>query len=162
MLEAALTRRERQEPIQIREFIMSRIYRVRPMLVSVAILSVAIVVGTSLVRAGGDGQTSALTTYDWPQNSKTADPTAALLQRVEALERRVAALEGASHSAIGPGSSRFPESSGSFEFNGQTIYIVPTATSSSMQGLSEGPGPTWQPSLNQTLLKYQPLPNSRR
>jgi hypothetical protein len=26
---------------------------------------------------------------------------------------------------------------------------------------SEVPAPTWQPSLNQTLLKYEPLPNSR-
>jgi hypothetical protein len=154
MREAALTRRKPQEPIQIREFMMSRSYRVRPMLVSVAILSVAIVVGTSLVRAGGDGQTSSGTTYDWPQESKSADPTAALLQRVEALERRVAALEGASNSAV-------PESWGSFEFNGQTIYIVPTTTSSTTQGLSEGTGPTWQASLNQTLLKYEPLPNSR-
>jgi hypothetical protein len=144
---------------------MSRIYRVRPMLISVAILSVAIVVGTSLVRAGGDGQTTAGTpnfsTYDWPQESKTAHPTAALLQRVEALERRVAALEGASHSAIGQGSSRVSESWRSFEFNGQTIYIVPTATSNTMQGLSERPGPIWQPSLSQTLLKYEPLPSGR-
>ena len=146
---------------------MSRIHRVRPLLVSAAMLSVAIVVGASLVRAGGDGQSSTSTPdyskFDWfPQESKPGDPTAALLQRVEALERRVAALEGASHAAIGPGSSGTSESWGSFEFNGQTTYIVPTATSNSIQGTSEGPGPIWQPTLNQTLLKYEPLPNSRQ
>ncbi len=166
MRAAAVMRRKPKESLQIREFIMSRIYRTRPMLVSVAILSLAIVVGASLVRAGGDGQPSAgapnTTTYDWPQQPKSADPTAALLQRIEALERRVAVLEGASHSAIGPGPSRGQDSWGSFEFNGQTIYIVPTAESSTTQGSSEGAVPTWQPSLNQTLLKYAPLPNSRR
>jgi hypothetical protein len=88
-----------------------------------------IVVGASLVRGGGD-------------EPKAADPMSVLLRRVEALEGRVAQLEKRPPQAIAPYSplapsppeqGRAPENWRPFEFNGQTIYIVPATTNGATQ-----------------------------
>lgn len=105
---------------------MPRNRRVTSLLFSSAIIVGAIVVGTSLVRGGGD-------------ESKAADPISLLLRRVEALESRVVQLERGPQPAIAPYSpsppdrSRVPENWKPFEFNGQTIYIVPAITSGATQ-----------------------------
>ena len=104
---------------------MWRYRRITSLLFLTAIMASAIVVGTSLVRGGGD-------------EPRVADPLSLLVRRVEALENRVAQLEKGSQSAIGsyspvapspPEQNRVPENWRPFQFNGQTSYIVPITTS---------------------------------
>jgi hypothetical protein len=160
---------------------MSR-YRSRPpSLVPIAILAIVIIVGGSLVRAGGDEpkpNPSSTKTAEFPwiesprvgDESKAADPVAMLLRRVEALESRVATLERERPSSIAPSSIGQPATSEnwrSFEFNGQMIYFEPTASSLDNVELNaasiiEDLTPTRIDHYDTTLLKYEPLPPSRK
>jgi hypothetical protein len=108
---------------------MLRYRHVKSLLFSSAIMAGAIVVGASLVQGGGD-------------EPKAADQFSLLLRRVEALEGRVAQLENGPKPAIAPyspvapspsDSSHIPENWRKFEFNGQTVYIVPTITNGATQ-----------------------------
>jgi hypothetical protein len=105
---------------------MWRYRRITSSLFLTAIMASAIVVGTSLVRGGGD-------------EPRVADPLSLLVRRVEALENRVAQLERGPQPATGPyppvspppsEQNRVPENWRPFQFNGQTSYIVPITTSS--------------------------------
>ncbi|HEV2970566.1 MAG TPA: hypothetical protein VGY55_11405 [Pirellulales bacterium] len=170
-------------------------YRGLPLsLLSTAILVSVIIVGGSLVRGGGDEpkpNPSITKTAEFPwiesprvgEESRTADPVALLVRRVEALENRVATLERARQSPIAPssiGQPATPENWRSFEFNGRTIYVVPTSVqlpdallepivlpSNSQFRIPDQTLPatdSWPSGsrLDQTLLKYEPLPPSRK
>ena len=124
-------------------------------MLSFAILASVIVVGASLVRGGGDepsavGSSKKPAGFPWIEfdsprvgdEPKVADPVAMLLRRVEALEGRVAQLEKRPPQAISPYSPlapsppeqrRAPENWRPFEFNGQTIYIVPATKNGATQ-----------------------------
>jgi hypothetical protein len=111
---------------------MSRNRRIITLLFSSAIMAGAIIVGASLVRGAGE-------------EPKAADPASLLLQRVEALERRVDILEKGTLPAIAPyspvapsppGQNRVPESWRPYQFNGQTYYILPIDASGTTQGQS--------------------------
>jgi hypothetical protein len=117
---------------------MARYRPATSLLFSSAIIFGAIIIGASLVRGNGD-------------EPRGADSLTQLLQRVEALENRVAQLEKGPQPAIGSYSpvapfpleqNRIPENWRPFQFNGQTSYIVPITTS----------GPTPLPTITRATL----------
>jgi hypothetical protein len=95
-----------------------------------------------------------------------ADRVADLQRRVAELENRVAAIEREKASSIGPSAAinRGPKDDWQpFEFNGQTIYIVPTSNTLHIESAPGVDAPTIMPffpdqHIGETLLKYEPLP----
>jgi hypothetical protein len=143
-----------------------------------AIVATVAIVGVSLVHGGGDDpqsdpvRKSSRPAPTVPSEQSKTDPVAELQRRILALESRVAELERERGSWAAPSAnapSPRPSNWGSFEFNGQTIYIVPTDTSARLRTESTGEnlvpnaGPTEfavpaTGSYDTTLLKYENVP----
>ena len=97
-------------------------------LVAVLVMASVAIIGIPLVRGAGD-------------DTKDINSMAELIKRIEDLEKRIETLEKTqristldpSAATVAPPQRIAPDNATPFQFNGQTIYFIPTHTAPAFQ-----------------------------